>query len=288
MPVDVTGLPGTAYAVSVGGNHTLGGNHSCAIVGASRNVMCWGDNTYGQLGNDTTTDSSTPVYAHNNVGNNLANIQQVSAGARHTCAITSSNRVLCWGENYRGQLGDGNGGTSGDISDHAVLVNIAGAYTATAVSAGTLHTCAVVDGGAKCWGYDRFGRLGNNQGTGLFVLSPVDVVGLGAGAGVTLIAAGNGHTCALDTTPTPQIYCWGNNIDGQLGQDPATLATSYVPVAVPGLSGMNATRLDADDNHSCIVLGGGSMECWGGNAFGQLGTGNTTQLWGPVNDVCHP
>jgi alpha-tubulin suppressor-like RCC1 family protein len=288
VPVDVTGLPGTAYAVTVGGGSSVGGDHSCAIVGVNRNVMCWGDNAYGQLGNDTTTDSSTPVYAHNNVGNNLSNIQQVSAGARHTCALTSSNRVLCWGENYRGQLGDGNGGTMGDISDHAVVVDIAGVYTATMVSAGLLHTCAVIDGGVKCWGYGRFGRLGNNDPAEVTQLSPVDVSGMTAGAGATLVAAGNGHTCALDTTPTPQIYCWGLNADGQLGQNPASLAQSIVPVAVPGLSGMNATRLDADDNHSCIVLGGGSMICWGGNDFGQLGTGATGDVWGPQNDVCHP
>jgi alpha-tubulin suppressor-like RCC1 family protein len=288
VPVDVTGLIGTAYAVSVGGGHSIGGDHSCAIVGASRNVMCWGDNAYGQLGNDTTTDSSTPVYAHNNVGTDMADIQQVAVGAHHTCAITSSNRVICWGENYRGQLGDGTGGHSGDHSARAVLVSIAGGYTATAISAGSLHTCAVVDGGVKCWGYGRQGRLGNNDPAETTQLIPVDVTGLMSGAGVVLIAAGNGHSCALDTTPSPQILCWGDNREGQLGQNPALLTQSLVPVAVPGLSGMNAVRLDADENHSCIVLGGGTMTCWGGNDFAQLGTGVAGDIWGPQNDVCHP
>ena len=288
VPVDVTGLPGTAYAVSVGGNHSLGGDHSCAIVGASRNVVCWGNNVYGQLGNDTTTNSSTPVYAHNNVGTDMADIQQVAVGAHHTCAITSSNRVICWGENYRGQLGDGTGGTSGDLSDRAVLVNIAGAYTATAISAGSLHTCATIDGGVKCWGYGRQGRLGNNDPAESTQLVPVDVVGLEAGSGVTLVAAGNGHSCALDTTPSPQILCWGDNREGQLGQDPALLTQSLGPVAVPDLAGMNATRIDADENHSCIVLCGGGLLCWGANAFAQLGTGAAGVIWGPQNDICHP
>lgn len=139
-----------------------------------------------------------------------------------------------------------------------------------AIAAGGDHTCAVLSGIVKCWGYNRSGQLGD--GSTANRLTPADVLGL---SGVTGIVAGWGHTCALIGDGT--VRCWGSNSYGQLGDGKGAYLWeqhSATPVAVVGLSG--ATAIAAGGYHTCALMEGSSVRCWGSNHSGQLGDGTIT------------
>jgi alpha-tubulin suppressor-like RCC1 family protein len=142
----------------------------------------------------------------------------ISAGVHHTCAVTSTGGVKCWGPNAKGQLGNNS------TTNSPVPVDVTGLSSGVvAVAAGYYHTCAVTStGGVKCWGYNAKGQLGNNSTTDSLV--PVDVTGLSSG--VVAVAAGDNHTCAV--TSTGGVKCWGNNAYSQLGNN----STTYSPVPV--------------------------------------------------------
>jgi len=249
VPVNVSGLGSGISAISAGGRHT------CALA-SSGAVKCWGDNEKGELGNGTNTDSNVPV----NVSGLGTGIRAISAGGMHTCALTSSGAVKCWGSNENGRLGNGTN------TDSNVPVNVSGLSSGiSAISAGNFHTCALTSSGAvKCWGNNGDGQLGNGTNTGSNV--PVNVSGLGSG--IKTISAG-AHTCAL--TSSGAAKCWGENTDGELGN--GTNAASNVPVNVSGLSSgiheISASLLW----HTCALTSSGAVKCWGNNGQGQLGNG---------------
>ncbi len=195
-PVDVVGLEGGVVAIATGLWHT------CALTTAG-GVQCWGRNDSGQLGDGTTTHRNLPVDVVGLGGGVVA----IAAGGYHTCALTASGGVQCWGFNYYGQLGDG---TEVGRPTPVDVVGLGGG--AVAIAAGGKHTCALTTaGGVQCWGDNGAGQLGDGTTTHRNI--PVDVVGLGGGA--VAIAAGEEHTCAL--TATGGIQCWGHNEHGQLG-----------------------------------------------------------------------
>jgi alpha-tubulin suppressor-like RCC1 family protein len=259
-PVDVSGLTSGVVAISAGGQHT------CALSSAG-GVKCWGANFSGQLGDGTTTDRSTPV----DVSGLTSAVVAISAGGPHTCVLTSTGGVKCWGDNGRGELGDGtttNSSTPVDVVGLSVGV--------TAISGGDeKHTCAVAtSGGATCWGFNGSGQLGN----GTLADSPVPVAVSGLGSGVAAIDGGGFHTCGV--TSGGGAKCWGAGSSGQLGNGFPGIDSS-TPVAVSGLSsGVGA--LSAGEYHSCALTTDGSVECWGYNGFGQLGDGTTTNAFSPV------
>jgi alpha-tubulin suppressor-like RCC1 family protein len=266
-PVDVPGLTGRMAAVSTGSQH------ACVLT-AEGAVQCWGHNEFGQLGDGTTTQRTTPAGV---VGLDRG-VLAVSAGGANTCALLADGAVKCWGLNDRGQLGDG---TTINRLAPVTVTGLAGEVVA--VSAGGSNTCALTRaGGVKCWGENTSGQLGNGQQTvgngGLISATPVDVSGLGSG--VSAVSAGGQHACALTTAGG--VMCWGFNGNGALGN--GTLANSPVPVGVIGLAS-GVTQVSAGVHASCAIAVGGSFKCWGANFNGMLGDGTLDFRTTPVNVI---
>lgn len=260
-PVDVDGLAVDIAAVTAGGYHT------CALT-TSGSAKCWGNNLYGQLGAGTFTDHYTPV----TVSGSATGIADVTAGDYHTCALTTSGGVKCWGDNGYGQLGDG---TFGKSSTPVAVNGLSSGVAAVAV--GGYHTCALTTGGGvKCWGRNDHGQLGD--GTWVIRYTPVVVSGLSSG--VVAVVTGWGHTCALmDAARGGGVKCWGFNGYGQLGD--GTTTDRLTPVAISGLSN-DVASVVAGGHHTCALTTAHRVKCWGRNEYGQVGDGTTISRSIPV------
>ena len=194
----------------------------------------------------------------------------------HSCSLTPSGGLECWGSNASGQLGDGT------TMDRSLPVAVSGlASGVVAISAGGngatfSHTCAVTSaGGVSCWGNNSSGQLGD----GTTVSSSVPVAVSGLASGVAAISAGGAHTCA--GTSAGAALCWGRNLDGQLGDGTNVGSNVPVPVAVSGLAS-GVAAISAGGSHTCAVTSAGGGLCWGSNASGQLGDGTTLRSNVPV------
>ncbi|MEK6704521.1 MAG: hypothetical protein AABZ06_01910 [Bdellovibrionota bacterium] len=209
-------------------------------------------------------------------------------GAAHTCVRFSSGAVKCWGGNTYGQLGLGDtnarGDAAGEIGDNLSTVSLGSGRTATAIVAGSNHTCALLDNSTvKCWGLNDKGQLGQGSADSLGDVAgemgdSLNAVSLGSGRTATAIAAGDKHTCAL--LDDGSVKCWGYNVLGALGLgdtsdrgDGAGEMGDNLSAVSLG-SGRTATAIAAGDFHTCALLDNGSMKCWGGNSSGQLGFGD--------------
>ena len=246
-------LPSTT-ALSI----ATGRQHACAVT-AEGAVRCWGYSDVGQLGNEAElAEVAFPQPVQ--VSGIEEGATAVSSSSDHSCALIGG-AVKCWGLNDKHQLG----GSSTD--DSATPVTVAGLTGIKAISAGANHTCALTAaGGVKCWGEGDSGQLGNDGivDSG----APVDVMGLSTG--VTAIAAGRFHSCAVNAAGG--VVCWGSNNYGELGND--STDASHVPVAVSGLAS-GIVSVAAGDSTTCVITSAGAAKCWGKNAKGQLGNGDS-------------
>jgi LruC domain-containing protein len=238
-----------------------GQSFSCGVL-PNGTVRCWGLNTYGNIGDGTTTTRTVPTPV-----TGVVNATSVVAGERHACALIGDGTVKCWGNNTYGQLGDAS------TTQRTTAVAVSGMTTAVSLTAGRFHTCArLSDGTAKCWGYNANGQVGDNSVTNR--TTPVAVYGL---TGVADISAGFSHTCAVLSQGV--VRCWGNNTAGQLGNG---TTTSRVPRNVPGVVGAVAVAAGNVGNHSCALMSDGTARCWGSNNAGQIGDGTTVNATAPV------
>jgi len=192
-------------------------------------------------------------------------ITALSAGWLHTCALTASGGVICWGRNRYGRLGNGTRKNS------RVPVHVIGLHRGVkAIEVGGEYSCAVTHtGGVKCWGRNSYGMLGDGTTENRF--KPVNVWGLSKG--VVAISSSAYHACAL--METGGVKCWGHNQYGKLGD--GTALDRHKPVDVKGLDGPVAA-IAAGLNHTCVLMTSGAVKCWGDNYSGQLGVG--TSGWG--------
>jgi len=229
LPAEVPDLAGRTIAITTGNTLT------CAIVSAgsarSGGVKCFGRNEFGQLGNGTTDDSSSPV----DVIRLNKRVVAISAGDNHVCALTDRGKVKCWGYNWAGQLG--NGGT--DDRDTPVRVTGLPGRVA-AIRAGGSHTCALLEKGTVyCWGWNRYGQLGNNTTSQSSV--PVQVTKLKARA--VSISAGGRNSCAV--TKGGKLMCWGNSTWGQVGNGKKGVLYILVPTNAVGFGSGKTTTYSA-------------------------------------------
>lgn len=283
-----TGLRALEVAAGAGGVYY----HSCARLDDGR-VKCWGWNERGQLGlGDTLGSWDKP----REMGDKLPFVDlgagrtavQLTAGREHACALLDNGTVKCWGFNGGGQLGLGDtrdrGDEPGEMGDALPPVDLGPGRTAVQVSAGSIHTCALLDDGSlKCWGWNHEGQLGlgdtvsrgDRPGSMGSSLPPVN---LGTGRRALRVACGEARTCAVLDDGT--LRCWGRNLSGELGLgdslprgDKAT-DVGRLPVVDLG-TGRTVMQLDLGAySHSCAVLDDGTVKCWGGNGGGQLGLGD--------------
>ena len=235
---------------------SAGKEYTCAVV--EGRAVCWGDNEFGQLGNNKSGEdvfSNTPQQ----VMGLTTGVTQIATGNYHACAVVEG-RAVCWGQGWYGKL------VNATYSMATTPEQVYGLTTGvTQITAGGDHTCAVVNGGAKCWGSGDRSRLGT--GNNSTVNTPVQVKGLTTG--VTQIAAGEEHTCAV---VEDRAVCWGVGASGQLGND--SVSDAQTPVQVKGLT-TGVTQIAAGGGYTCAVVEG-AAECWGWGSSGQLGNGTNS------------
>ena len=294
-----------------------GDNHTCAIF-SDNGVYCWGDNTYGQLGNGASLPgaaSSTPVPV---TSLNGYAITAIYAGGNRTCAQAEDVYVLCWGAAYLGDGSTGNSSTAvvvdnlsrpssvgvggatcvidtsdiecfgansygqlgiGTMTDAPRIVQLVTA--GPSVAAGATHTCAVVGTGSVwCWGDDQSNALGNATVTETCNGEPCSTteVQVPGITTATAVVANNLSTCAL--TASGAVQCWGADQVGQVGNGQMVAAVA-TPTTVSGITA-SALSSDANGAHVCALLKNGNVACWGSNQYGQLGNITKTNSATPV------
>jgi alpha-tubulin suppressor-like RCC1 family protein len=289
--------------------------HSC-IVKVDATLWCWGEASYGRLGNGTIAPPQfTPVQAL------LTNVKQVDAGVHQTCAVTHDDTPWCWGEGRNYKLGYGYADGRSHPTHIATLTDVAEIATN-----GEFSCARKYDGTAWCWGAGTNGQLGN--GSTRTQQRPVQVSQATGLTFITQIAVSNRHTCAVNhdgtawcwgvngsgrlgdgtmtqrTRPTPVIglidiqqvvagahhscaltmdgtvWCWGEDTRGEVGDGPVNTTPKLIPVQVAGLSQVG--YLSAQVWHTCAVKTDGTVWCWGRNGTGQLGDGTTTDRHAPM------
>jgi alpha-tubulin suppressor-like RCC1 family protein len=295
-------------------------SHSCAIR-AGGTVSCWGLNSFGQLGDNTTERKSSPVPAAG-----VTNAIALALGTSFSCALIRGGTVSCWGANYAGQLGDGtkvSRPTSANVNDLTGVI---------AIAAAEYHACAIVtDGAVKCWGKNDEGQLGNGSTAESLTPTP-----LGSLSDVVQVVAASRFTCARlrsgqvncwgantlgqlgtgspNTAPNPspaitaisdavdiwvgyehacaarrtgEVSCWGAAGDGQVGSGSVPVDASIPkPTAVVGVT--NALAVSTGGDHSCATTASGAVFCWGANTFGQLGNGTKQRAYAAVQVTGFP
>jgi len=271
IQVDITGiLSGKTF------KYIKAGYQQTCAVASDDNAYCWGYNNFGQLGNNSTTQSLTPIAVDTSGVLSGKTVGLISLGNNHTCVIASDGKAYCWGLNSTAQLG--NNSTTQSLIP--VAVNMSGVLngkTVKSISTGAFNTCVIAsDDKAYCWG-NGLGTVTLQSG----VPVAVDTSGVLSGKTIKTISNGSTHTCA--STYDKKAYCWGSNSYGQLGNGLTTSSSVPVSVDMAGLlNGKSIESISAGWNNTCVTTSDGKAYCWGENDFGQLGNNSTTQSLTPI------
>lgn len=277
--------------------------HTCALLSQGL-IKCWGRNSEGQLGlGDTNQRGDDPEEMADDLravdlGSGNAALA-LAAASHHTCVILDGGSVKCWGDNAFGQLGLGDtitrGNDPGGMGDGLPAVNLGNGKTAVALAAGGSHMCAILDDNSvKCWGWNNSGQLGLGHLLQIGDASGemgenLPTVSLGSGKTALALAAGGAHTCALLNDGS--VKCWGSNAFGQLGREnnvsrggAMNEMGDYLDTVNLG-SGVIALAVVAGGYHTCALLAGGTVKCWGYNSSGQLGAGHINPLGDELGEM---
>lgn len=294
-----------------------GSYHSCAID-TSGSVLCWGDNSDGQLGDGTQQNHTFPRNVCTNQSATscvpLVQATQVAVGEYHSCAIAGANNQLwCWGYNYYGQSGGGDPALYSTDIQYARPVCASGSYTlnncvplidVAEIALGADHSCArLTSGEVRCWGDNAYGQLGNGDSGDSFgdVFTPIPVCAPGAVWNGTIcnnggthsplqnvdqVSARGDHNCAL---VSGAVYCWGYNYNGQVGN--GTFTTQHSPTQVCAPSGCpstltNISAIALGEEFSCARNSSNNIYCWGLNDNLQLGDGTAVLEREIASQVC--
>lgn len=242
---------------------------TCA-VGNDGLVRCWGYNDHGQIGDGTVGGTRPPT-----VVSGMTGAVQVAAGRSHTCARRANGTLRCWGSNAAGQLGDGT-----FTSKPSATTDVNGLTGMERVTTGGSHTCAHGPTSGWCWGDNEHGQLGD--GTLIAKSSPLEMpvtnVQRTGPASFSALAVVGAHTCSI--VGAGEVWCWGDNAYGQLGN--GTTTDSLTPVRATGLT--DAVELAMGRWTVCALRGTGQVSCWGRNYYGEAGVG-TTQVQSTPGDI---
>lgn len=237
--------------------------HTCGLSYPDNRAYCWGGNEEGELGVGSTTLSTKPAAVLGGL-----TFRRLTAGYNHTCGVTNDNKIYCWGLNKDGQLGDGT-----EVYRRKSPRLVTGGLAFKWVDAGANHTCGLTtDDRAFCWGYGKNGQRGDGSVTER-IRTPRAVLG---GHLFTRVSAALFHTCGV--TPSNQAWCWGLNIEGELGD--GTTNTRLTPRLVAG--GLTFNQVSAGAFHTCGKTTSFAGYCWGKNFSGELGNGTTGESTTPV------
>ncbi|GAB2897808.1 RCC1 domain-containing protein [Microbulbifer echini] len=263
-PVYVVGIDNNPIddVVSIEGSHSV----MCGLKSGG-DTVCWGrtriHSPRGELAlEETNRERATTITG-------LETATQLSPGGLHTCGLLDSGAVQCLGADFQGQLGDGDSDGSWLLQQHSPS-SVVGISNAKAISSGGSHSC-IIDNTDKvfCWGNGAIGQLGPGI-TGEYWWNQYSATPVEVALPVTpvMIETGGAHTCIV--SDTSEVWCWGSKYFGKLGSGNDLPASEGEPVQVANLD-KNVIAISSNHAHTCVVLDGGQVRCWGYNAFGQLG-----------------
>jgi alpha-tubulin suppressor-like RCC1 family protein len=260
-PTKVDSSTAKIYAPAGIGDITVDLTDFTCALRSDGGFYCWGDNRFGQLGIGNTTSSPIPMPIPELAGK----VSKATNGAGHTCVQSTDGLLYCWGRNVQGQLG------TGDTKQQASPVQIDIGRTVERLSAGGEFTCARgTDAKLFCWGSNTLGQLG--IGSTDPQMRPAEVKTLGTRVG--RLTTGGNHACVF-TEDDGHVWCWGDNRAGQLGTGDTDKRLVPVEIDPKGLGAVRTNQLFGGGSHTCALRDDNTLWCWGGNRFGQLGTGDT-------------
>ena len=220
-------------------------------ISKQKQVYCWGDDSFGQIGNGQNGGGAQPRLA------TVAQVQfdSIAVGGMHACALSTTRQAYCWGRDLEGQLGDNR------FVNSTTPIPVAGNLSFSSISAGIEHTCGIASAKVYCWGQNGSGQLGNGN-----VGSNADTpVAIASNASFVQVSAGANHTCALTTGGS--AVCWGANLYGQTGPT----AVGSVQPTPTNVGGGSFAQISAGYRHTCAITAEGAAYCWGSDDAEQTG-----------------